>query len=91
MFREKVVLRNFAKFTGKHLCQSLFFNKNNEFCEISKNNFYYRTPPMAASVILLQKIDKKIQSNLYRFFSFWNFEYVFTHCNISFINENVQE
>ena len=23
----KVVLRNFGKFTGKHLCQSLFFNK----------------------------------------------------------------
>ena len=23
----KVVLRNFLKFTGKHLCQSLFFNK----------------------------------------------------------------
>ena len=23
----KVALRNFAKFTGKHLCQSLFFNK----------------------------------------------------------------
>ena len=23
----KGVLRNFAKFTGKHLCQSLFFNK----------------------------------------------------------------
>ena len=23
----KVVLRNFANFTGKHLCQSLFFNK----------------------------------------------------------------
>ena len=22
----KVVLRNFAKFTGKHLCQSFFFN-----------------------------------------------------------------
>ena len=21
------VLRNFTKFTGKHLCQSLFFNK----------------------------------------------------------------
>ena len=26
MFCEKGVLRNFAKFTGKHLCQSLFFN-----------------------------------------------------------------
>ena len=24
---EKGVLKNFTKFTGKHLCQSLFFNK----------------------------------------------------------------
>ena len=27
VFCEKGVLRNFAKFTGKHQCQSLFFNK----------------------------------------------------------------
>ena len=27
MFCKKDVLGNFAKFTGKHLCQSLFFNK----------------------------------------------------------------
>ena len=27
MFFWKGVLRNFAKFTGKHLCQSLYFNK----------------------------------------------------------------
>ena len=27
MFYKKGVLRNFAKFTGKHLCQGLFFNK----------------------------------------------------------------
>ena len=27
VFRKKGVHRNFAKFTGKHLCQSLFFNK----------------------------------------------------------------
>ena len=27
MFCKKGVLRNIAKFTGKHLCQSLFFNK----------------------------------------------------------------
>ena len=26
VFCEKGVLRNFAKFTGKHLCQSLFYN-----------------------------------------------------------------
>ena len=24
---EKVFFRNFTKFTGKHLCQNLFFNK----------------------------------------------------------------
>ena len=27
IFRKKGVLKNFAEFTGKHLCQSLFFNK----------------------------------------------------------------
>ena len=27
VFCKKGVLRNFAKFTGKHLCQSLFYNK----------------------------------------------------------------
>ena len=27
VFYEKSALRNFEKFTGKHLCQSLFFNK----------------------------------------------------------------
>ena len=39
---KKGALRNFAKFTGKHLCQSLLFNKvfSCEFCEISKNTFF---------------------------------------------------
>ena len=27
VFSKKVVFKNFIKFTGKHLCQSLFFNK----------------------------------------------------------------
>ena len=27
MFSKKGVLKNFAKFTGKHLCQSVYFNK----------------------------------------------------------------
>ena len=47
------VLKNFAKFIGKHLCQSLFFNACNfikketlplvfscEFCEFFKNTFF---------------------------------------------------
>ena len=46
-FIKKGVLKNFAKFKGKHLYQSLFFNKVAglscsfcEFCEIFKNTFF---------------------------------------------------
>ena len=54
VFCKKGVLRNFTKFTGKHLCQSFFLNKvaasfikketlaqvfSCEFCEISKSTF----------------------------------------------------
>ena len=65
VFCKKGVLRNVTKFTGKHLCQSLFFNKvaglrpiktetlaevfSCEFREISKNAFFHRTPLVAAS------------------------------------------
>ena len=58
MFCKKGVFKNFTKFTGKHLCQSLFFNKSlylkrdavtGKFCEISKNTFSHRTPPVAPS------------------------------------------
>ena len=59
VFCKKGVLRNFAKFTEKHLCQGLFFNFikketmaqvfSCEFYEISKNTFFNRTPLLAAS------------------------------------------
>ena len=63
VFCKTGVLRNLAKFTGKSLRQSLFFNKvagltekqtlaqvlSCQFCQISKNTFSYRTPPMAVS------------------------------------------
>ena len=60
---KKVFLKNFVKFTGKQLGQSLFFNKvaslaqvpSCEFYEISTNNLFYRTPLVAASAYL-QKI-----------------------------------
>ena len=64
VFCKEGVLRNFAKFTGKHLCQSFFFNKvlifkkeslaqvfSCEFYEISKNTFSYRTRPVAVSAL----------------------------------------
>ena len=47
VFCKKGVLRNFAKFTGKHKYQSLFFNKVGE---ISKSTFFHRTSPVDASV-----------------------------------------
>ena len=59
MFCKKGVLKNFAKFTGKHLSQSLFFHKVAdlrpqaffcEFCEIFNNTFFYRIPLVAAAV-----------------------------------------
>ena len=58
------VLRNFAKFTVKHVWWSFFFNKIAglraeketltqvfyfDVCETFKNNFFYRAPPVAAS------------------------------------------
>ena len=53
---KKGVLRNFEKFTGKHLRQSFFYNKETlaevfscEFCEISKNTFSTEHLRMAAS------------------------------------------
>ena len=43
----KGVLRNFSKFTGKHLFKSLFYKKETlaevfscKFCEITKNTFF---------------------------------------------------
>ena len=45
---KKSVLKNFSKFTRKHLCQGFFFNKvaclaqvfSCEFCEIFKETFF---------------------------------------------------
>ena len=74
VFCKKGVLKNFAKLTEKHLCQSLFFNKvagpacnfikkespaqvfSYEFCKISKNTFFYRTPLVAAFVAKVLRV-----------------------------------
>ena len=83
VFCKKGVLRNFTKFTGKHLCQSLFFNKvagpgqacnfikketlaqvfSCEFCEISKNTFFYRTPLVAVFLHLCASMKNVLKEN----------------------------
>ena len=39
---KKGVLRNFAKFTGKYLCRSLFFNKAAGLEAFIKKRFWHR-------------------------------------------------
>ena len=48
VFYEKGVLRNFAKLTGKHTCQSLFFNKVAGFrsATLLKKRFWHRCFPV---------------------------------------------
>ena len=50
VFCKKCVLRDFAKFTGKHLYQRLFFN------EVAGPRLLQNTPPLAASGETLQEI-----------------------------------
>ena len=59
MFLKIGVLKNFAIFTGKHLCWSRFLIKlqrasvfSYAILEISKNSHIYRTPPMAVSIMI---------------------------------------
>ena len=88
---KKSVIRNFTKFTGKHLRQSLFFNKKNnffkketltqvfscEFCEISKNTFSIEHLRTTASGLLhFEKIW--ISKSIARPSSNWaNYRHVF--------------
>ena len=44
LFYKKGVLKKFAKFTGKHLHQSLFVNKVAGPRPNRPNRFFYRTP-----------------------------------------------
>ena len=53
VFCKKGVLRNFTKFTAQVF--------SCEFCEISKNAFFYRTPLVAASDI--NRYCKQVFSN----------------------------
>ena len=68
---KKGVLRNFRKFTGKHLCQSVFIKKETlaqvfccEFCEISRNTFFTEH----LWWLLLKEVEpmEPVQMNIYQ-------------------------
>ena len=54
VFCQKSVLRNFAKSTGKHLCQSLFFNKDPGLrpATLLKMRLWYRYFPVNFATFL---------------------------------------
>ena len=58
MFCKKGVLRNFAKFTGKHLCQRLFFNK------VADHATFLKKRPWLRCFMKIKKIYTKIK-NIY--------------------------
>ena len=63
---KKGVIRNFAKFTGKHLCQSLFFNKvAGPFLQNTSKRLLVVVAVMKTSY---RKLDPKIINYIFRFF-----------------------
>ena len=78
VFCKKEVLRNFAKFAGKHLCQSLFFNKvatllkkrlwhkcfPANFAKFLRTSFLQNTPRGCFWKLSLTKILLVISKNL---------------------------
>ena len=77
VFCKKVIVKNFAKVTGKHLCRSLFLNevacnfiKKDTKAQVFPVNFarFLRTPPIAASDCL-KKIVSNFKINVFSHFS----------------------
>ena len=74
MFCKKGVVRNFAKITGKHLCRSLFCNKEetmakvflDEVFKISMNNFFTEHLRTTASKSCAVKIKRRKKGSVAR-------------------------
>ena len=72
VFCKKDVLRNFAKFTGKHLCQSLFYIKVASL----RPAIVHRTPVVAASETFSLSVSLSLSLYIYI--------YIFTSYLITF-------
>ena len=66
MFYKKVVLGNFAKFTGKHLCHSHFFNKVADLspATLFKKRLWHRCFPINFSKFLRTPFLQNISGRL---------------------------
>ena len=83
VFCKKGVLRNFAKFTGKHLCQSLFFNKVAGLADFlrTKNTSGQLLPKLDFfRLIILNKVLFQMQNLCYVFKLAWHWLADTQHC-----------
>ena len=99
----KGVLRNFAKFTRKHLCQSLFFDKfagqenltqvfSCEFCEIFKDTCCTEEPRATASMCPLDKKVKTNQSTMtQKFYVNYILQPICFQCTLFLPQENIRK
>ena len=99
----KGVLRNFAKFTGKHLCHSLLFDKfagqetltqvfSCEFCEFFKDTCCREDPWATASMCPLDKKVKTNQSNMIqKFYVNYILQPICFQCTLFLPQENIRK
>ena len=66
MFYKKAVLKNFAIFTGKRLCWSLYFNENAglQSCNFIKKRLRHRCFPVNYAKFLRAPVLKNISERL---------------------------
>ena len=70
---KKGVLRNFAKFTGKHVCQSLFFNKvAGADCNFIKKILWHRCFPVYFAKFLRAPFSQNTVRRLLLCGNTWN-------------------
>ena len=88
----KNILKNFTKFTWKHQCQSLFATLlkkalaqvlSCEFCEIFKNIFISRTPPVSAPICSDLFLYVLFMMNIFSVFSRSSFLYIFDKSSLT--------
>ena len=92
MFFEIGVLKNFAKFTGKHLCQSLFFNKVTGLrpASLLKKRLWHGCFPVKfGKYLFLQNTSGGCFCSCYLFQNFWKLELMKTtlSCNFALVSK----
>ena len=87
MFRRRCVVRNLAKLVGKHLYQSLFFNKDLRPATLWKKRLRHRCSPVNFAKFLRTRFfTEHLQWLLLKFFSTfpfhtpWNHQKTFSNC-----------